>query len=134
MTNLRRSQSEIVDRIENLDDDMFGFRFEVLVQALDYDYAKPYLKDDVSAAEWDVDRLSDTEKEARNYLAFAIGKIEDERGISAERSVIKLREFAWLLGRDDAVAAMDAADYGWYGDLKVRAFAAALGWPCEINA
>jgi len=67
------------------------------------------------------------------YLAFAIRKVVDHRGISAERSVVKLREYAWLLGRDDAVVAMDAAAYPQYGAPKLKAFALAMGlpWPTD---
>jgi hypothetical protein len=43
--------------------------------------------------------------------------------ISASRSVEKLTEFAWLLGRDDVVAAMDEAGYAQYGVPKLFAFA-----------
>ncbi|WP_301547102.1 hypothetical protein [Micromonospora sp. C95] len=45
------------------------------------------------------------------------------------RSVDKLGELAWLLGRDDIVAAMDHAGYPMYGAPKVKAFADGFGWP-----
>jgi len=63
------------------------------------------------------------------YLEFAIGKIQGHRGISAGRSVDKLREMAWLLGRDDVMAAMDKADYQNYGAPKIKAFAEGMGLP-----
>lgn len=66
---------------------------------------------------------------AQEYLGFAIEKISAHRGISAERSVIKLREYAWLLDRDDVVTAMDAAEYPQYGAPTVKAFADGMGWP-----
>ena len=65
---------------------------------------------------------------ARDYLIFAVDKIEDHRGISAGRSVDKLREYAWLLGRDDVVSAMETASYEQYGAPKVRAFGEGMGW------
>ena len=65
---------------------------------------------------------------ASRYLDFAIGKIRNHRGISASRSVDKLTEYAWLLGRDDVVTAMEAADYPQYGAPKVKAFAEGMGW------
>lgn len=124
-----RTQDEIVARIRDVaDDDFLGWRFEVLVMALDFEHAKPFLNDEIAAEMW---TTLDPETEARRYYGFAIGKIRDHRGISAERSTIKLREFAWLLCRDDVLAAMDAADYSQYGAPKVKAFGQGFGltWP-----
>jgi len=121
-----RSQDEIVARINAIEDDMFGFRSDVLVSALDFAHAAPFLKDGTTEAEWDGEH--DAAFAAHEYLTFAVGKILDHRGISASRSVDKLGEYAWLLGRDDVVAAMDAADYPQYGAPKVRAFAVGMDW------
>src|SRR5258706_374110 len=103
---MTRTQDEIVPRIAAIaDDDWAGFGREVLIPALDFTHAKPYLVPEATAAEWDIDEAGDTEAAAWSYLDFAIGKIQDHRGISAGRSVDKLTEYAWLLGRDDVVAA-----------------------------
>lgn len=128
-----RTQEEIQRRLAEPGDDFFDFRTEVLVAALDYEHAKPHLKPDTTEAEWEA-RDKDTETTAREYLTFAIGKIEDHRGISAARSVQKLTEYAWLLGRDDVVTAMNAADYPQYGAPKVKAFADGMGWPWPADA
>lgn len=124
-----RSQDEIFARAQAADD-MFGWAHEVLLPYLDFEHAKPILNDGVTADEW-AKHASDHAKvgeAAREYHLFALGKIEAERGISAERSVIKLREYAWLMGLDAVVAAMDAAPYPQYGAPKVAAFAAGLGF------
>jgi hypothetical protein len=66
--------------------------------------------------------------EAIRYLEFAFGKALDHRGISAGRSVQKLREFAWLLGMDEAVAfADDENNYPNYGVPVLKHMARALG-------
>lgn len=126
---MSRTQEEILARIAEATDqyDMFGFRREVLVHGLDFEHAKPYLHDHATAEKWA--QREPIEDAARGYLAFAIGKIIGHRGISAWRSVEKLREYAWLMGRDDAVAAMDGAAYPQYGAPQVKAFATTLGWP-----
>lgn len=62
-------------------------------------------------------------------LDFAVVKILGHRGISANRSVDRLREYAWLMGRDDLMSAMDAAEFPQYGAPIVKAFADAMGWP-----
>jgi hypothetical protein len=131
---VNRTQDEIVARIEDAtDEDMFGFRREVLVDALDFEHAKPFLIAGATAEEWEEARVDDFDAAARSYYTFALEKIEGHRGISANRSVEKLTEFAWLLGRDDVVAAMEAAEYPQYGAPKVAAFAAGFGldWPTD---
>lgn len=126
-----RTQDEILARfIEANKDDMFGFRTSVLAEHLTYEKlaaTAAFEMDKIGEADWQP--VTDTESVARDYLTFAIGKIEDHRGISASRSVDKLREYAWLLGRDDVVDAMDAADYAQYGAPQVKAFANTIDWP-----
>jgi len=131
-----RTQEEIRARLVDSQSggSFFNFAAEVLISALDFEHATFYLKPEVTEAEWEADREADTEVAAREYLTFAIGKIEDHRGISADRSVQKLTEYAWLLGRDDVVAAMDAADYPQYGAPKVKAFADGMCWPWPAGA
>lgn len=130
MSAVARTQEEIVDRFaEAIDSDMFGWRREVLLLGMTPESivrAMPTVEL-ADAAEMEATRVS-LDAEARKYLAFAVNKILDHRGISASRSVEKLTEFAWLLGRDDVVAAMDAADYAQYGAPQVRAFAEGMGW------
>lgn len=133
-----RTQAEILARIdEAADDDWLGFRRDVLISALDHEHAIPFLKEGVTAEQWNADneggRFADVEQSARDYYTFALGKIRGHRGISASRSVEKLTEFAWLLCRDDVITAMEEADYTNYGAPKVKAFAAGFGldWPNE---
>ena len=124
-----RTQADIVARIAHLrleDTDLFGFREEVLLAALDYAHARQFLPGDVCASDWH--QQTDHEAYAQAYLEFAIGKILDHRGNSASRSVDKLAELAWLACRDDVVAAMESADYPRYGAPKVKAFADGFGW------
>lgn len=128
-----RAQGEIVARVRAVaDEDVLGFQREVLVDALDFEHAREFLKADCTQEEWgevpDADVLL---AEAREYYVFALGKIRDHRGISASRSVSKLTEYAWLFCRDDVVTAMDAADYAQYGAPKVKAFGSGFGlaWP-----
>jgi hypothetical protein len=128
-----RNQEEIVARLRAIRaqhrdalDELFDFRQEVLLEALDFDHAREFLAPDAPGG-W-IQRV-DHETYARDYLRFAIGKILDHRGNSAGRSVDKLGELAWLIGRDDVVAAMDQAGYLMYGAPKVRAFADGFGWP-----
>lgn len=134
---MSRTQADILERFkEAAEDDMFGFRREVLASAMDAETLRAAMPDvdlpDVGRPTMPPDEV---EPEARAYLEFAAGKIVSHRGISASRSVDKLRELAWLLGRDDVIAAMDEADYPMYGAPKVKAFADGMGfeWPDDAD-
>lgn len=133
---MTRTQEEIAARVEAVkDDDTFGFKLEVLIAALDFEHARPYLRAEVTAEEWAKQQLCacDFESEARDYYKFALGKIRDHRGISTTRSVEKLTEFAWLLGRDDVIERTQNLAYEQYGAPKVKAWGEAFGmeWPTE---
>ncbi len=127
-----RTQDEIVARIL-ASSSMLGFDHEVLVGALDFAHAKAFLNPEVTDEQWFEDGRGARNilADAGAYLEFAVSKIIGHRGISASRSVEKLREYAWLLGRDDVVAAMDDEDYAQYGAPQVKAFADGMGltWP-----
>ena len=136
-----RTQEEIVERMKAVaGDDMFGFSQSVLLDALDYEHAKPHLKEDVTPEQWAErehgvyggkeqvgpllaeDRLKQA---ALDYLKFAWGKADDHRGISAGRSVQKLTEYCWLLGHD--VKVIEEADYPMYGCPQLKVISGLLG-------
>jgi hypothetical protein len=123
-----RTQDEIRARFDAADD-FFGFAAEVLADSMTADTIRQINPNAQLPEDWAPKSREQLETAAREYLTFAIEKALNHRGISAERSVVKLREFAWLLGRDDVVEAMDAADYPQYGVPKVKAFADGMGWP-----
>lgn len=124
-----RTSAEIYARAQAADD-FLGWAREVLLPYCNYDTVRPLLNDGVTVEQWerDASNRAAVGEDARDYYEFALGKIEAERGISAERSIIKLREFAWLMGRDDVVAAMDEAPYAQYGAPKVAVFGEAFGF------
>lgn len=129
-----RTQEEVLHRYREADahvHDMFGFRREVLIASMTAETLKqigPVIGEDLLAGA-PVTPPEKLEDDARAYLVFAIGKIVDHRGISASRSVEKLTEYAWLLGRDDVVEAMGQAEYAQYGAPQVQEFAKGMGWP-----
>lgn len=128
-----RTQDEIVARIRDIEqnnDDIMEWRRGVLVSVLDFEHAREFLAPVVEEHIWDRDYMLTVSVNgaAEDYLRFAVGKILAHRSISASRSVNKLREYAWLLGQDDVVDAMDAAPYPMYGAPKVKAFADGMGW------
>lgn len=135
-----RTQDEILKEIKSRTDaSIFGFDTEVLVFFLDVELAAPFFGDPLLAEDWVVQTEEKALADSLAYLGFAIGKAENHRGISAGRSVDKLRAWAWVLNRDDVVTAMDEADYTNYGAPKLRAFAYTMGeeykslWEKEVG-
>jgi hypothetical protein len=127
-----RTQNEILANIEQHKHDVFGFHSDVIMDALDFEHAKPFLTEEATQKVWEEQRYhngAEIEAAARDYLVFAYSKAADHRGLSAGRSVDKLEAFAWLLGRDDVLAAMDQAEYNGYGVPKLYAFADGMGFP-----
>lgn len=128
-----RTQEEIEARIKEVGArSVFGFAEEVLTDALEYGKAKPYLKPEVTAEQWAESQLKtdeDVRKALASYLDFAWGKAEDHRGLSANRSIIKLTEWVWLLGRDDVVKAIEAAPYPQYGCPKLEVISDMMDLP-----
>lgn len=133
-----RTDAEILARIEAIrgtDDDFFGHRQEVLFGGLTWEALVPYLREDITAEEKAEARDNRAERdeewllaEAQEYFDFAIGKIIDHRGLSASRSVEKLTEFAWLLGKDELVKAMGETEYPKYGAPIVLLFGREMGF------
>lgn len=98
-----RTNEEIVKRIEaRIDKDVFGFETGDYVGSLDFESAKPYLNAEFLAKPdakevWEKEREVSTEerllKVMKEYMPFAFGKAHDERGLSANRSIMHF--IAW---------------------------------------
>jgi hypothetical protein len=124
-----RTQDEIrarFDFVRESGDDLFGFRQEALADAIDYEHVKDLLKADSGPGDWPE---PDVATKAREYLSFAIGKAVGHRGMSAHRSIEKLREWLWCLDDRDLIARFDAAPHPQYGAPKLAVLAAA--WQVE---
>ncbi len=132
-----RSQDEILARIKALSahatevlsvEDFGGWRREVLIEALDYTNARPFIKPDVTEDAWFAETCSDVNDELVDYFAHTLGNLELHKPVSSLRAIARLREYVWLGGHDGALAAMDAAPYGNFGAPKLRALQAAMAW------
>lgn len=128
--DIPRTQDEILARaVEIAEEDMFGMGREILLGRLDFAHVAALLPTDTRPEQWDavVRDLPVLPVTASTYLAFAMDRACDHKGISAHRSMITLREVAWLAGLDDVVQAMADAPFKNYGVPKLRAFAYGAG-------
>ena len=127
-----RTQEEILERIESRkEDDMLGFEVYEYINALDFDHAKPYLVPGVTAEQWKVETKEDTLKRAKEYMPFAIGKAEDQRGISANRSIMHYIAWLWLLEEDSLLQKVEyeyETNYHSYGMPILEMIQEHFGW------
>lgn len=115
-----RTQEEIVKRIGDREsDDVLGFERTDYIQFLDFEHAKPFLKEGVSEDTWNESVKSNKHPREMmvDYMRFAFGKAHDGRGISASRSISHMRAWGWLDGDDlgkeiDSIAESHYAPYG----------------------
>jgi hypothetical protein len=118
--------------------DLFGFMLAVLLTYLPFDLARPYLKPEAMAAEWNADlppfTPAQVAADALDYMAFAWGKVLDHRGLSAGRSIQKFKMWCYLLGEDELVARCDDdRQYPMYGAPILLAICTTLGWPVPVD-
>lgn len=125
-----KTAEQTVRYLEDLNGDPFGFTANALLLFLTFEQAKPLLKPDADAVDWgDPTRPLTREgviEEMRDYMKFAWSKVEDHRGISAERSVAHMEAWLWLLDDD---AFIRSVQYAQYGAPKLKAICERYGFP-----
>lgn len=130
-----RTQDEIVTKLKG-SNSFFGFDSEVLVPYLDFEHAKPFLKPEASAETWPGKYPSREEvlAEAKKYME-EIGwpKVEDHRGISANRTIEKMEAWIWMLGEDELLRRVTEVDYPQYGAPKLKVICEHFGWPIPAD-
>ncbi len=116
-----RTQDEIVARInQRRTNDFLVFEVSEYVDYLDFDHAKPFLKEDVTEEQWAEHRSAVTTPidAIKNYMAFAWDKANDCRGISANRSINHCIAWLWLAEEDEFLEKVEKeykANYHYYG-------------------
>ncbi len=111
-----KTQQQIVNRINAIKkDDFFGWQTGDLIGYLDFEHAKPFLKDDATAEQWEDAREKRSPKERiDDYMEFAWDKANNCRGISAGRSLEHMKAWVWLDGGNDLLDIL-SQDYDHYG-------------------
>jgi hypothetical protein len=115
-----RTQEEILARMEQVkNDDIFGTQRSDLIDYLTYENAAQFLKDGVTAEQWDGREKFSPRERMTSYMDFAWEKAIDKRGLSAMRSMQHYTIWLWLDGDD--VIHPTLMDYEFYGkDELVR--------------
>ena len=129
----QRTDNEILDKIRAIEAtgaDWLGTQRGDLINYLPFSAAKPFLKPGVDEAGWfecQEHRDENSIKAAMlKYMPFAWDKANNNRGLSAGRSLDHMSASLWMLGLDDAATAI--LDYDLYGKPHLRAICEAFGW------
>lgn len=120
---LNRSIDELKERWIHVRQNILPFGAEVIADFMPFDLVKGDFKEEyvkrieAGEAKYEVKTdLKEVVNDFLTYMKFAWGKAEDERGISASRSIQKLGEWLWVLGRDDLYGLINRDDlYNPYG-------------------
>ncbi len=94
-----RNQEEIKVRFQKVSD-LFGTQKNDLINYMTFDNAKTFLKEEyvkeveAGTVKWVIS--TDPKKEILDYLDFAYNKAENERGLSAGRSMLHFKTWIWL--------------------------------------
>jgi len=128
-----RTQTEIVTRInERKGNGFLGFETGEYIAYLDFEHAKPFLKDGVTVDEWAAPELITADlgkiKERMiDYMDFAWEKAKNCRGISASRSISHYQAWLWLEGvwSNEDIDAL--ANYQHYGKDELAKICTHLG-------
>lgn len=101
-----RTTDEILKKInEGFKNDIFGFGVSDIIEALPFEHAKKFYTDEFlnkpDAKEiHEKEQLKtkdDVLKRMKDYLEFAYRKAENQRGLSADRSIQHYIAWAWLI-------------------------------------
>lgn len=125
-----RTDEEILARVKDIEDrDFMGFESSDLIVRLPFEKAREFLKPEVVESEWEQaerDRES-LLKEMVNYMPFAWEKANNERGISAARSMSHYNAWVWLAGDDLG----DLTDCEYYGKDNLVRICNHYGWDAK---
>jgi hypothetical protein len=123
---ISRSQTEIAARLREQSKG-FNFATNDLLEHLEYEYAKEFLKTDVTPERWaeiQVGRKPIREQMVE-YMPFAWEKANNCRGLSACRSIQHYQNWLWLIGQDQL--AVDIEHYEYYGKPQLIRICEFLG-------
>lgn len=124
---MNRTQQQIVERLRgNNERDPFGWSASDLLEWLDFEHAKEFLKPEATADKWaERDAPKPVREQMVEYMPFAWEKANNCRGLSAGRSINHYQNWLWLLGEDKLADSI--GDYEFYGKPQLVQICEFLG-------
>jgi len=114
-----RTNQEILDHYRKIEDeDFFGYAAAILLCRLPFEAAREFLIADAKSENWKTEQADEQTilSEMKSYMKFAWRKVIDHRGVSALRSVEKMKAWLWLMGDDELLYSVNTDEnYTQYG-------------------
>jgi hypothetical protein len=125
-----RPPEEIAARIQALEGrDFFGCQRAALMHFLDYARAQPFLKDRVSAAQFELVRAKGTPADLiRGIMPRAWQAVNERHGAYAHRRISELKAWLWIDGKDALAAKMRLAEFWGKPALVLACDAYGIAW------
>lgn len=130
------TQQEIVERFnERQGGDIFGDEVSLYIPYMDFEQAKPFLKEGVTKEGWDKDRTPLSReavlKQMEEYMDFAWEKANGCRGLSANRTMMYYIAWTWLSGDREFSGQVEREyhkNYRYYGKDILVMICKFYGW------
>lgn len=132
---VRATQEEILERVKVLKgSDTFGEYRPALIGFLDYEHAKPFLKEGTTEEEWEQGGDKELRKDVHRYMEdWWKGKVEGGRGISVHRGRAQMVNRLFLAGiplwKEIGIDSDEGIDGGWYQEDAYNKIADLFGLP-----
>lgn len=134
-----RTVEEVLSYRPRDGESIFGFDREALAECLTFEEAKPWLKPDAKGEGWT--SKPRTREAVLSILAEYMGRIGldkavNHRGLSADRTIEKMRAWCWLMADDEAVRICDETPYANYGAPILKALCEHFGldWQAMLSS
>jgi len=131
-----RTDVEILAKIKEIEaqEHLFEFVTADLKEYLSYEAVKPFLKEGVTEKDWthkpkDRDSIL---KQMKDYMTFAWDKANNERGLSASRTMDHYTAWIWMLGDEEVDIFGNIQEYEFYGKPQLKAICDHYGWD-DVN-
>lgn len=113
--------------------DFLGFEVNEYLSALEYEYVKDLLKKGETEESWGPPTLQTDEDvmgQMRDYMEFAFEKANNQRGISADRSICHYIAWTWLIDPEFSAKLEEEykGNYHSYGKHLLVGICKHYGW------
>ena len=124
-----RTQDELIARIEaTKGTDFLDWERLQYIRFSDFEHAKPFLKEGVTAKQWIPDDMTQIKDIMVDYMAFAWDKANGCRGLSTCRSIYHYVAWLWVDASEEAIVlSKTIKNYDYYGKPQLTQICKYLG-------
>lgn len=123
------TQDQILERLKSKQQEALNFEPDVLLDYLDFDHVREFLKEGVTAEQWGKGLKPNPLQEGETYMKeYGWPKVLNHRGISASRTIQKMTAWAFLADDQKALEIIETTGYAQYGAPILLSLCKHWGW------